>query len=216
MSSYFEPNNPKKTPDEFVSFMDHVSRYVLRYQTPIIAFIVVVALAVVGTLVFKNRKEALIKELNQKVYQAEKSEDPVKSLEALKTDHEKDHGGYAINLALFRKHREAKDLDKARQELLIAQEGAPDFIKPLLEYSYAQILWQQGKAEEALKALGDGQNSGVVGNNDKYLKAVILQSTGKVDEAKKIFQEVIQDKERDPFAAQQARASLWSLMAEGR
>ncbi len=215
MSSNFEPNNPKRQPDEFISIMGRVSFFAVRHRNTLVILLAVIALSVVGTLIVKSKKESNLKILNQEVFEASRAEDPVKALETLASKHDDSQGSFAIHLALFEKYREAKNLDKAKQELLLAQKNAPEFLTQLLEYSYAQILWQEGKADEALQALGDDK-SNTLGNNQKYLKAVLLESTHKIPEAKKVYGEIIAQKDQDPFVVSLASVSRLDSSRRGR
>lgn len=214
MSSYFETKDPLKKPDEFVTLMDKLGHYVLKYQIPLVAIFIFACLLIMGALFLKNKNENDIITLNQKLYEALGSSDPQKELEVFIKENGQSKVGYVAHLKLFQKLKEEKNVEAATQEILLAQSAAPEFLKPVLAYSYAGWQWQQGKSDEALASLDGIKETALIWGDAQLLKAVILESTGKVEESKKIYQGLAENKDKDPFAAEQAKTNLWYLMMQ--
>jgi len=214
MSSYFEPNNKEPKVDEFVSIMDRLTHWVLRYQVPLIVFVAIGFLLLVGALVIKDRKEQSLMADNAKIYEALKSPDATQKLETLVKELEDSSAGYVAELKLAQKYLAAKDKTKAFEVLTNLKKKVPDILVPVITLSQAQLLWQESKFDEAKTLLDSIKEDPFIGQQAQYVKAMILKNQGDIEAAKTLLSSLAAASDKDSFVARQAEASLYAILAE--
>lgn len=193
------PRTHKKKPDEFVSLVDHAVQLFSKYKT--IFYFIFLGLIFGGVaFVFWNeyRQNQMVM-LEGKLYQSSLKND---NDEMVKIINEYS-GAEAAHLAAFKLAQslcERGDFKGARDLLLKQQGQLSSALDPLITLALARVYWQMGENDEALKILNDKQlgEKSPYENEALFVKAQILEKTGKIDEARSLFQRLAITEGIDP------------------
>ena len=208
------PKTKVKKTNEFVSAVDHAVRFLGRYKRFVLLSLVVAALGGLSILVFQQKKENHLENLNKLVFQA----GGVKEGRAeVSQEVFEEYGRYplaqAARLFLVGDYLKRGENDKALDELSLAAEKGPLMLLPLLKFSRAELLWQMGRAEDALKYINstEKKSGGTMGGYFKLLQGQILESLGKKEEAQAVYQQIFESEMEDPFLRERVEARLVRL-----
>lgn len=203
MSKYTRlPRIKQKKTDEFVSLVDHAVKFVVRNKKSA----VLIALFVVGmSLVYfyaGKKRESHLASLNEKIYLANQSENREESLKKLIREEEE----WLVGWSLFQEYLKEGKKTEAYAQLKLMENKIPSYLKPLIVWNKASLLWEEGKGAEALADLEKtGGASSLFKDDLLFLKGEVLVSLGKKKEAKKLFEELAADSsERDPVIRKKA------------
>ncbi|MDO8519785.1 MAG: hypothetical protein Q7T11_06440 [Deltaproteobacteria bacterium] len=124
--------------------------------------------------------------------------------------------GTAVSLQVIKSNRReaiASKLELAKTDPKIYEEVAEKyvpFLKPVVDLSRAEVAWQKGDAQAALKILDDviAAGSGIAGDYPLYLKAQILEKEGKKEEAVALYRKLAESEKGEFKSRAMARLAL--------
>ncbi len=196
-----------KARDQFTALMGQALLWADKNRRSLIAVVSILVLAFCTLLVLKSRNEGGIVDANQEAYRAAQSPDKVAAYEEfLKQNKEGALASY-VALDLFSQLAKAGKNDEAKKVLDQALTSAPDFLKPLIIGSQAQFLADQGDVDQALKVLEAAPN----GEYPQLVRAWILESAGRKDEAKAIYESLVKALDTPEFIKSRASQGLAGL-----
>ncbi|MBI2340021.1 MAG: tetratricopeptide repeat protein [Deltaproteobacteria bacterium] len=204
------PKTKAKKTDEFVSAVDHAVRFLGQYKKVVFLAIVAGLLGGLGYLMVGQKKEGNLSRLNALFFQAGEAKE---SQEEKYREIYKGYGRYPLastaRIFLVDQYLKRGKNDEALGELTSASESGFSLLAPLLRFSRAELLWQMGKAEEALKYLDEAEGqSGDMGGEIQFLKGRILQSQGKKEEARNVYLQILDLTADDPFLRKEVEGQL--------
>lgn len=175
--------------DPFFIWTGKILGFLQQNVRLLVAIVAVIVLGVTGLLIAQSRTESNWVKLNEAIFLASQSGEAAKALEKVIADWGEEKSLQA-RIDLVRLSLSKRDLAQALTHLDAAIKQAPSSLKPVLISSRIQMLWQDGKTDEALKAAQDFLATKPTGMASYYVEltqAEILTSQGKKDEAKAIY-----------------------------
>ncbi len=207
MSRYTHlPRTKTKQKNEFISFFDRVFHVLSSNKRVGTIAIIIFVLLLAGSAILKKRAEKNRQASAVNLYSAVKAVDPIEALTALSTA-----GGDLAWLSQTDLVKKQKEKQEEKQEgtfldTLLKIQNEPAVLSPLKLYSQAQVLWQQGKADQALK-LVDGIRADFFSDRLSFLKAELLVALSRGEDASRIFK-TLSDSAEDEDIKKKAKAYL--------
>lgn len=209
----------KKQPDEFFTVMDRVVHFLDTYKLTVIA---VVLVAIIGSIVFlflKSSHEKSLLASNQELHDIlslPDSESQAK-LESLANSSDDSIKGVIARVTLLKKSIADAQFDKALVLAEALQKDSPDFLRPYVTQSYIELLWQNGKNDQALSEIEKvrGRFPKKVSLYLDWTKAQILLDSNSSAEAKSLLEDIISKSEDDNLIKSKAKALLSTMADSG-
>lgn len=223
MSTYKRfPRTHKKKPDEFVSLVDRLVRWVVPYRRVVLVLVGVGLVSCIVYFVHANQKQEGADQFNLQYFEALQGQDVVAKLAKVVEDNAGTSTIFLAHLSLLQEQLKTGDPARALTSVAAAKESSPPMFHAMLSLTEAQILWQMDKPDEALTILESlvlGQKTALalpdlIGLYPQFLKAQILLGKGQVALAQK-FYEQIAEATADPFLQQKAREQLVIIKLAG-
>lgn len=185
MSQYKRlPTKKEKSPDQFVSTVDHLLHALSPYRRLVLLTVIGIFIFGLGTLFIKNYHQRSLVRLSEEIYEAKSQE------HALLIRNHPEMPAQLLRLKVIEKAIQDKDFDRAGNEINQALNLLPDFLKPVLSLSLTQLYWQKGELQKALNSVEEMSQSKdpIVGNVPLFIKAALLEEMGKLEEARQLYQ----------------------------
>lgn len=183
-------NLPNMGPkDPFFIWVGNVLTLIQKNTRILVIILMVIIVGIAGLMFAKSKAEKDVVKLNQDIFVASLTTNAPEEL-AKVVSQWGDDKTLVAKLALVHLALEKKDWAGAIAQIDSALKTASDSLKPVLVSSRIQVLWQQGKNDEALKTADDyllTKPSGVASQYVQLIKAEILNAAGKKDEAMTIY-----------------------------
>jgi predicted negative regulator of RcsB-dependent stress response len=208
------PRGKPKKPDEFISFFDHLYHKAYANGPMVLAVLAILALVGLGTLFWGQFHERRSEKLSEKLYEAstQGGEEQEKLLEDIKKSNLYAPLGMWASLQLANRAMDEKKCDKVIDELSrYVGHGENVTLRSLIylktgacfedkkDWKKAEELYQQGRS--------DSKN--ILKDWCSLHLAAVYQAEGKKDEAKQIFDDLLQkDASASAAVKEQARMSL--------
>lgn len=204
MSQYkaksIKPKVIDKTPDEFVTTMDHVTRFAKANQTTI--FGVLIILLVTGLVYFGMNyiQNKNILEVNQKIYEASLIEDDqerLKSYQGIISDYSDSSVVSYLKLNLIENDLSQDDLESALTKIDELESLNHTALNGGLILSKINILWEQDQHDKAVALIEQhlSEKDTQLNLYGKYLKGLILEDQGQNEDALKVFRDLLANKD---------------------
>ena len=183
------PKTKKKKTDEFFSLIDHGVHFFNKYKVLFISLIVAMTLGGILAIFWQQNHQKQLVVLETKLYKALEAKDNA----AIEKTIEEYRNYPSARLAIFTIIQSLVDKGEGAAALALLEKHeakVPSGLKPLVLLDKARLYWQLGKNDEALQILDDkdlGDESPYV-NEALFIKAQILEKTGKIEEAKSLFE----------------------------
>lgn len=208
------PKTKKKKPDEFISTVDHIVRWISRHSKVILLVVVVLVAVGVGYLVIKQKQQRDLLTFNAELFNAQsKNSDQSKKDEALKALIKK-YGRYDVSIAarlpFIRQQVEEGKIGDALNELSRASRSGSSLLSNLLKVSEIELLWQEGKLDEALEMIEKEVQGDPTARADylDLIKAQILEQQGHKEEAMSLYVNLADESNEDEVVRIMANARM--------
>lgn len=224
MSTYKRfPRTHKKKPDEFVSLVDRLVRWIVPYSRVVLVLVAVGLVSCIVYFVFSNQKQEGVDRFNLQYFEALQGQDVVAKLEKVVEDNAGTNTIFLAHLSLLQEQLKTGDFAHALKSLAAARESSPLLFHAMLSLTEAQILWQMAKPDQALAileslVLGQKEATGLpdlIGLYPQFLKAQVLLANGQIVPAQKLYEQIAAATE-DPFLQQKAREQLVIIKLAGQ
>lgn len=223
MSTYKRfPRTHKKKPDEFVSLVDRLVRWIVPYRRVVLVLAGVGLVSCIVYFILSNQKQEGAERFNLQYFEALQGQDVVAKLAKVVEDNAGTSTIFLAHLALLQEQLKTGDLVRALKSVAAARESSPPMFHAMLSLTEAQILWQMDKPDEALTILDSlmlaqkpaGNSPDLVGLYPQFLKAQILLGKGQVALSQKFYEQIAEATE-EPFLQQKAREQLVIIKLAG-
>ncbi|MBI4411241.1 MAG: tetratricopeptide repeat protein [Deltaproteobacteria bacterium] len=210
------PKTKVKETNEFVSAVDHAVHFLVEYKKTFLVALLVFALGGLGWLIFQQKRENDLQDLNKLVFKAVgEKEGQVEAFQKILQKYGRYPLAQTARFFLVDAYLKEAENEKALEELTKASEKAPSLLSPYLKLGRAELLWQTGKREEALEYIDsvEREPAGVLSGYFLLLKGQILESLGKKEEAKEVYQGLLESTTDDPFLLKKVRIRLVQIVS---
>jgi len=214
MSRYTNlPKSKKKKPDEFITTIDRITRFALSYKKPFIALLIIIIVVSVGYFAIQQKQNRDFMKFNKDLNKALQDDNKEQALKDVIASFGSKDVSVAARLPLIQIYLEKKDYAQAQAVASDASKHTVSYLASMLKLSDIELLWQEGKLDEALSEIeGLSQSDkGIVGDYFTLVQAQLLEAQGKKDEALKIYQTLTEEAVEDPYVQTKAKEYLLLL-----
>lgn len=216
MSRYTNlPKTKKKKPDEFITTIDRITKFALSYKKPFIALLIIIIVVSVGYFAIQQKQNRDLMVFNTALNKALQDDNKEQALKDVIAGFGSKDVSVAARLPLIQIYLEKKDYALAQQEASQASQHTVPYFASMLKLSDVELLWQEGKLDEALSEIEglSAADRGIVGDYFTLVKAQILEAQGKKGEALRIYQTLTIEAVEDPYVQTKAKEYLLLLSA---
>lgn len=180
----------EKKPDEFISAIDHLVRWMSAHRLPIVALL---ATGVIGAAVFlgiKYYQEKRLSQFSRRYYALSQTDFPQAELEQLVADYRGQKVAGLAQTKLIWKAIQAGEWTQAIELITKHLPDLPPFIQPFWKFNLAKIYWITNQTDRAMETLDELDEESYLGEQISWVRAQILESQGKIEEALVLYQEI--------------------------